>query len=315
MTRVRFIFFAVLMSIQICALSADQKKQKISSEVAVTYEMKGRLGNHLIAYLHGKWISEKYGIPLLYKSFNYSEFFIFEQEERYHFSDWKTRYRNNIIPMKSEDDLYTLKKPTLLEIPYFRDDPFFREDLYRKKVVPFEINWKLPEFRELAKRLLQPRFPVKTLELPKDVLKVVAHVRTGGGKPGDIRVRLNFIHKFPPESFYIDAIKKMSELHNHVPMYVFIMTDDTNPPLIAQRFREALASLTNITIACREGEAGHSVNVMEDFFSIRQFDCLIRGDSTFSIMGAMLGEQKTTIIPKTAHVEGENIVVDEMEVI
>ena len=32
-------------------------------DIAITYEMKGRLGNNLVGYLHGRWVADQFELP------------------------------------------------------------------------------------------------------------------------------------------------------------------------------------------------------------------------------------------------------------
>ena len=41
----------------------------------------GRLGDQLIAYMHAKWVSYLYDIPLLYKPFHYSNDLVLDDKE------------------------------------------------------------------------------------------------------------------------------------------------------------------------------------------------------------------------------------------
>ena len=120
-------------------------------------------------------------------------------------------------------------------------------------------------------------------------------------------------HKFPPHSYYIGALRKISQYFDHRPIYAYIMTDDHHPETIAEMYQAALPNRKNIVFDYRTTVSGPTVNVMEDFHSIPNFDCLIRGDSTFSIIATLLANFKAIIRPKTCHVENQEIIVDEID--
>ena len=48
---------------------------------AVTFGWGGRLGDNILDYTHAKWISYKWGIPLLFQPFQYSDHFAFHDHE------------------------------------------------------------------------------------------------------------------------------------------------------------------------------------------------------------------------------------------
>ncbi|NDD58753.1 MAG: hypothetical protein EBZ47_05820 [Chlamydiae bacterium] len=53
----------------------------------LTYHGGGRFGDRLIAYMHAKWLSYKYNIPMLYIPFAYSDDLILD--------DIELQYRNH----------------------------------------------------------------------------------------------------------------------------------------------------------------------------------------------------------------------------
>lgn len=278
---------------------------------AVTYELGDtqRLGNNLVAYLHGKWVSKRFGYPLLYKPFEYSDQFSFHEREKLLYSNWHPLFEKKIT-LKSLDIMSSLPPSSLVEVPYFRSEGPRKES---SKPRCFDVHWNSNEFRGWARGLLKPRFKVKTLKPPSDTLNVLIHVRTGGGFDSK-KEQLKYFYKFPPRSFYINSLRKISRHFDHPPIYAFIMTDDPNPTQIAKQFQNATSDLSNIRFDCR-ANGGHDSNVIEDFFSIPAFDCLIRGDSTFTIVASLLGDFKMIICPKEAHVEDGEVVVDKVEVI
>ena len=55
----------------------------LSSESYITYEFfGGRFGDCLLSYLHAKWLSYKYQLPLLYKPFKYSSDLCLDAKEQ-----------------------------------------------------------------------------------------------------------------------------------------------------------------------------------------------------------------------------------------
>lgn len=277
---------------------------------AVTYEFSdGRMGNHLFSYLHGKWVADHFGYSLLYKPFEHSDQFLFHEQETLLFRDWHKSFKKKLVVYKL-GKMSRLPPSTLIIIPYFRDEGPKAE---KRLDEFFEVGWHTQEFRLWARNLLKPRFPIQTIQPPRDTLNVLVHVRAGGGFDSR-KVQLQFFYKFPPKSFYINSLEKISEHFGHPPLYAYVMTDDPSPTTIVQELQAALPHLPNIRFDCRENGNVYKNNAIEDFFSIPAFDCLIRGDSTFSIVASLLTDFKMIICPEEAHVEGREVIIDKVKI-
>lgn len=301
-------FWPILWFCGLLWAGAEAHEQPSPEKKAVTYQLTGRLGNNLIAYLHAKWIAWKYDLPFLYKPFPYSDQYALHDREKHYYTVWHEKFKRQVNLV----DLTLLKiapNSTLFRVPYFRDDGP-RAGISKK--IFFRTEWNNPEFRSLVKTLLQPRFSMDTIKPPENMLSVLVHVRTGGGFDA-LHERLRFPDKFPPHSYYIEALRKLSKHFDHPPIYAYIMTDDPHVAEIAQHYKSALQGRSNIFFDYRKTATGPSVNVMEDFHSIPNFDCLIRGDSTFSIIATLLAHFKVIVRPKKCHVNNSEIIVDEID--
>ena len=114
--------------------------------------------------------------------------------------------------------------------------------------------------------------------------------------------------KFPPDSYYIDQIKKLSLLFDDMPMYVYIFTDHPHPIQILNRYKSAIGK-PNILYDCQKNSVPDA-NLFQDFFAMTQYDCLIRGGSNFSQMVHLIGNFKIIIYLKDAKWHGNNMVLD-----
>jgi hypothetical protein len=82
------------------------------------------------------------------------------------------------------------------------------------------------------------------------------------------------------------------------------MTDDLNPEKLIKKYEKEFLDYDNISFGYK------NLGVIEDFFSIQKFDCIIRGDSTFSIVASLLGDMMITIsVVEAVNFEGENLVL------
>ena len=93
-------------------------------------------------------------------------------------------------------------------------------------------------------------------------------------------------------------------------MYVHIFTDDKNPQELLKRCEETV-NKANIAYGTRTTDNRYDLNVLDDFFAITQFDCLIRGDSNFSIMASKLACHKIVLAPKGWRWEEQKLIIPE----
>ncbi|MGB8367538.1 MAG: hypothetical protein WCD44_04225, partial [Candidatus Babeliales bacterium] len=73
---------------------------------AVTYFWGGgRFGDKIISYTTAKWISYKFGIPLLLKPFKHSDMLRLGKEENKFSKEIIKQFSGNVIPIASEQDI------------------------------------------------------------------------------------------------------------------------------------------------------------------------------------------------------------------
>lgn len=266
---------------------------------AVTYEFSGgRLGDNLITYLHGKWISHKYDLPLLYKPFPMSTLFALHYEETNMYNRKEEKLYKQILLGRGHEINKETEKESLYIVPYFPESPaervYFR-DGHGDFFPFFAVDWKDKEFRKLALKLLEPIEPVELCSRPKDVVSVAVHVRTGRGYDHN-SIYLDQPLKIPPKTFYLEQLSTICEIYGDIPLHFHMFTDDPDPESLAADFAAHLAG-KNVTFVYRESENRHDKNVLEDFFSMMQFDALIRPESSFSILASLLKDYEVLIYP------------------
>lgn len=294
--------------------TANIKKFPVKySKTSVTYSFSGgRFGDNLVAYLHAKWISYKYNIPLLYVPFPYSDHLVLDDVERasnscenHHFSTHRT--------FKTEQELQSYAhNPITWCVPYFPES-VCEFDLYDLDDLPyFAVNWDDPNFKTLIKSLISPKGPLYQQNLPQDRITVAVHVRRGSG--GDIpEFQFHFPLKLPPDSYFIEQIKTIHDIFDRQPLYVFIFTDNQKPLELVEKYRNAL-NRPNIEIACRGPEVDTQIGILDDFFAMTKFDCLIRPESSFSIVASKLTDYKVMIKPAHHRIERGEVIIDQVEI-
>lgn len=282
----------------------------------VTYGFSGgRFGDNLLSFAHALWFSHTLQIPLVYKPFPYSdqlamhdhpdfikhEAVAFNKQHRIH----TTADYLQFFGMLNSDSF----DGVLLEVPFYPESSYLYDN--NKTRAQFtQANWQDPEFRELLNVYIKPNNnQFARLVLPNDRITAALHYRSGVGfdKPKSYR---KFPLKFPPDSFYIDALNYLQQAASK-PLYIFVFTDHPNPEEVKEKF-QLLFSASDMLFDCRKGPSRQDLNVLEDFFSLGDFDCLIRPDSNFSVMASLLFDYDIIISPTHFRKENDNVIVDHL---
>jgi len=300
----------ILFLITIFSFTTCYSSPKGSSEIyLVPYY--GRLGDQLLHYVKAKWISHKTGLPLNVLPNSFYQGLMIEEKETFY----------EKIPRRANKILLA-GFPTLLK----KNNGAY----YLVSYTPYpswELLMKMKRDKKFYKEIRELIYPNEELDLikpPKEVISVAVHLRNGGGydkslfseQTYKITNRLTKITtapkkkfsdifcplKFPPEQYYIDQIKKLSEVLDHQEIYLFLFTDDPNPKSLASRI-EKWIGLNNISFHFRKNNS-HDKNVLADFFSMMEFDYFIRGgDSSFSVVSDFLSNHVMSIFPTSCHWE------------
>jgi len=282
---------------------------------AVSYNFAGRLGDSLVQYAQALWVSYKREIPLLYRPFKYSEQF---ELSRIHdsYNNVKDGQFTKVVHLGKglNYNIYDLKtdENILYMIPFFCG--FKRELVELGYPFYFDVDWKDVGFlTELRKGIALINRTPKLIDLPKDRIPVAVHIRTGDGFDKIFQLRERGFddkitpRKFPPNAFFIDQLKRMSEMLGDQPLYVHIFTDSSRPEHFA-KLLEKEVNKPNITYGYRTG-----VDLLDDLFSIMQFKHLIRGESHFSFIAGILAECEICIVPAEYVWEEKNLIITKVE--
>lgn len=273
-------------------------------ESAVTYELiNTRFGDNLLCYFHAKWISYKFDVPVLYKPFKYSDQLMVHFLERKYTPGIEKRYKQHIVFTKNNMPTEPCSQ-TLYTVPYFGEP--IDDHVRYKNWIYFDIDWKDHGFRELIRKCIRPAQSLNLIHLPSGTISIALHVRTGVGFDGPTLAKV-FPFKCPPLSFYVNALHSIIDLVKDQSLYVFIFTDHPNPKELVTFFKSNIVH-SSITWGWREnrGDRFYDQDVLEDFFSMIRFDCLIRSESHFSFCAAKLADYMIEISPKTFYVSEKN---------
>lgn len=279
----------------------------LSKQSAVTYSGGDRFGDKLSVYCLAKWISYKYHIPLYYKPFDYSDRLTMHSAER--------SYNIN-IPKKFKKVIIIDKTPIHIEPDkgYFYDIGFY---------APTEIDWNDRAFINELKKFIKPVDTIRELKLPTDCITVAIHVRKGSGPDAPLlsdnkvltlpRYKYSDViwpTKFPPDTYYIEQLQKISEIFKDQKIYAFIFTDHNNPRSLVKKYKAALKNNNNIVLDCHKNKELYFERILDDFFSLSKFDCLIRSSSRFSLIASKFGNYKVQVWPGNYHWEGNTLIME-----
>jgi hypothetical protein len=289
----------------ICCISLSYSQQQlhdksfslsINKSSAITWiPSGGRFGDNLLSYARVKWLSYKYDIPILYLPFPYSDQLMLHEQENI-YSLESAQLFSHIIHLPLSSDYHLEKDNNTLYISHWKTD--------------IVIDWFDTIFVEELKKNITPLHALEKIVIPNNCISVAVHVRNGGSFTADNeqekeRCPLRFV----PDEFFIAQIKRLAEMFEQKNLYVHIFTDHTEPAELMKKFKEALNE-PRITFGYREHNNSHKSNVLEDFFSMMEFDCLIRPGSHFSRFVQRLGKNKVVIYPQSVRktTDGKSII-------
>jgi len=262
------------------------------AQITITYDPSpGRFGDQLCSYLHAKWVSYRYGLPLLYKPFLYSDTFMLHEIEE-PWTEEKQKQFEFVVSHRASalEKLVEYREMSILYyIPFFsslEDDLVVHPDWFT-----FPIDWKDPGFRKELRALFAVRKEhKKEVVCPKDCMSVAVHIRWDDGQ-----AYLLYPKRFPQMSYYVEALTKLYSLFPHEKIYAHIFTDSKDPAAIV---RELQKDLWHLPIFFGYTERDQETHVLSDFLEMMQFDGLIRSDSNYSRIPALIADYKVVMSPK-----------------
>ena len=263
---------------------------------AMTYLLNGgRFGDNLLSYCRAKWASRMFDIPLLYVPFPYSNELALHENEKMYTQEEHKRFRRTLHLIKKHYPYVVLKNDNTLYVCRWKSS--------------IVINWDDQTFLTEIKKNITPAHEIEKITPPEGMISVAVHVRNGGTFAGDTQQEKDRCPlRFVPEEFFIEHIHRVAQMFPEDMLYVYIFTDHPNPKELVHKFANALNN-PRIIFDCRQEGNSHKSNVLEDFFSMMDFDCLIRPGSHFTRFVQRLGNNKMVIYPEgTKIVNGKRVI-------
>lgn len=285
-----------LIVIALSALVVMAQTGALYGASAVTYELcHGRMGDKLLSVSHAKWISYKYNIPFVYRPFDYSDQFTMHLDEQLYSATDFAKYRK--VVLDDQNIVINPKANILYIVPYFPESDFESDRssscFYRPRY--FSVDWTDRSFLNELRDFIKPRFQLTSPAIPQGYISVAVHVRKGGGF--DVANLTQLVpHKSPPDCYFIEQIKRLTAMFPNQMLYVFLFTDHDKPLELMNSYESAVNN-ERVRFACREIDNAHNKNVLDDFFALTKFDCLIRSDSNFSLVASKLADYRVQISP------------------
>lgn len=285
MKNIFFLFFVSILSICV----ADEGTN------AITWQANGgRFGDNLLSYSRAKYLSYLYNIAVLYQSFPYADELLLHENELLYTPESLSDFSTVIHLLKSLS-AFNPESANTLYVCHWKAD--------------ITINWLDTVFVAVLKKNIAPRYEIEKTVIPEGVISIAAHVRNGGTFAADTpqekdRCPLRFV----PEEFFIAQIERIAEMFPDENLYVHIFTDHPNPAKLVKKFKAALNN-PRITFGCRTEGNAHNAYVLEDFFSMMDFDCLIRPGSHYTRFVQRLGSNKVVIYPESVkEINGQKVI-------
>lgn len=330
----------LLMSLIFISLSHTVRSQPIAVTHTGTEDWGGRFGDQVIMYIKAKWVAYKYNAPFFYRPFPFSDQLMMHELD----TPWNPQVRRKFKRMKVLKNIENSNLDTIINqdthdlyvIHYYFMQSHWGS--YQQQYDSQEISeWKDVihdnKFRDELRKVIRPRTPIKICSLPPDRISVAVHVRKGGGfdwpllsqqeydqekvesenvdpyTTNDIYSDRVWPLKFPPDQFYINQIKHISNLLKDAPLYVHIFTDHQDPSALVERYKNAI-NKPNIIYGCRTQMNHHSKNISEDLFSMAQCDYLIRGGSNFPQIAQLIGNHRIVLFPRSMKWINKTMIID-----
>ena len=281
-------------------------------KVIVPHWPSGRFGDHLILYADAKWLAYKTGMPLVVAPCFYSQALVLDKyETEYREDNFHDYHRVNVTDKQRfirEGGKRTRQQhdKTLYRIyyePVNRNSERFAE--YQSDI----------QFITTLRKMVRPSRDlslIKPHRLP-NTMNVAVHIRKGtpGMREEIARDQRVFKHlsngsvalpfsngRFLPDSYYIKQMRWFATQFSDKQIQFFLFTDFEFPDALCDMYLAELSDLKNIVVLARKDSCQEQDAVLADFFSLLEFDNLIRSDSSFAVAAELLGDYDVVLSPR-----------------
>ena len=258
---------------------------------AITHANKGgRFGDRLLQYAKAKWISQRCGIPLLYKPFQYSDQLMMHEIELL-YDEERSKYGREVWVNSQKQVQRRSQEGIVMFCGVFCKLNGWQES---EGFIP-----KDKKFVQSLKEVIKLRVSLPPPELPDGAITIADK---------------DWPLKFPTDRYYIEQLRKLPIIFGNAQLYVYLFTDHPDPAVLVNKYAAAVDN-PNIDFAYRELDNAHNANVLEDFFAMTYFDCLIRPESCFSMAAQLIADFKVIIYPKHHVWKDGVLIIDQVGIV
>ena len=272
-------------------------------------EAGGMLGDHFLLYLHAKWLSIRYDMPLLcyHPTFPFvTDLKLYEKELDYE----KVEHPLTEVLLSRKCPKPNREGSVVYIVPYFPEVKW-EYSSSNQFVHLFDVDWTDPEFRKIAFEMIAPRYPVSLLMPPKDKISIALHARDWGPYDKGCYQLQNPL-KHPPFDYYGDALLKIIEMLPGKQLYCNVFTDAVNPKSVVDQITRKIPVGTKIEYRYRENTNNGGSYVLDDFFSLFHYDILLRPASNFTIVPGLLHDYAIEVFPEgfSVYPDGKTVLIN-----
>ena len=265
--------------------------KKIKQKIKFTYGFSGgRLGDNLISFIRARWLAYVYNGEVVLKNFKFIENFQFFKNHNDVDNSTPVSQLTNLKEIEQKKD----NKSIIFEIPYFPFENLEKQLYWQKNRLSeiFKINWLDKNFINILKKEIvsNSKFNLKLTKSFK--YNVAMHYRFGSGPDLVQDEPIPIPSKSPSIDYYINALGVLKNILNNGEIYCHIFSDKTN----IENFLNILKKeFPQINFGCHV--SNQDIGVLEDFFSMLDFEYMIRPCSNISLIASIIGKCHTVIMP------------------
>lgn len=266
-------------------------KKTRNKEIKFTYGFSGgRLGDNLISFIRARWLAYVFKGTVELKNFEFID--------NFQFCKIYNKLENNeqIMQLTNLNEITKKKydKPIIFELPYFPLENLEKKLYWHKNrsTEILKINWLDKNFIDILKKEIcaNSNFNLKLTKNFK--YNVAIHYRFGSGPDLVQEDPIPIPSKSPSIDFYIKSLNLLKSILNEGKIYCHIFSDKTNIESFLNILQKKFPEITFDFHVSNQ-----NIGVLEDFFSMLDFEYMIRPCSNISLIASIIGKCHTVILP------------------
>jgi hypothetical protein len=282
----------LLLSLQMAARNAILQKDRGE-----------RLGDRLLIICAVKFLALTHDLDFYYRPSQFLENCMLSDTEIKFDDSIKARYNKTI---EFTEPAYKKSKPSTLFLAPWSSIDHLSQHFGKRHV--------FRTYFDKLQMMVTPKVLLPKLEIPPNTVSVAVHVRKGEGydeplssvqiykkitaemKSKDRPADHSWPSKFPPEQYYIDQIHLLEDLLANKKITFFIFSDSLNPQDLTARIAKHCAKENASFI---NASSSRSDSPLIDMYKMSACDCLIRAESSFSMVSQIMGNHKLVFSPQS----------------